>query len=193
MKANPTDVMNNKRFWIITGFILLAVLSRILPHPYNFTPLGAIALFGAAYFTDKRWALFIPLMAMWVSDIFLNNVFFSSFYEGFTLFNSGMIWIYGSLILIALLGMKILKKVTIPRIVGSAAGASVIFFLVSNLGVWMTSGMYPLSVEGLMACYSAAIPFFHNTLAGDLIYSATLFGAFEYLRYRSPSLVTAGV
>jgi|LFIK01.1.fsa_nt_gi hypothetical protein len=180
-------------FFIVTGFILLAVLSRILPHPYNFTPLGAIALFGAAYFTNKTWAILIPLGAMWLSDLFLNNVLFSSFYEGFTLFHSNMIWVYGSLVLIALLGMKVLKKVTLPRVLGSAVGASVLFFLVSNLGVWLTTPMYPLTPEGLIACYTAAIPFFHHTLAGDLIYCGVLFGGFEYLRYRSPSLAAIHV
>jgi len=185
--------MNNKRFWILTGFILLAVLSRVLPHPYNFTPLGAIALFGAAYFTDKRWAILIPLGAMWLSDLFLNNLLYSSFFEGFTLFNSGMFWVYGSLLLIVFLGMKTLKKVTFPRIIGSAFGASVIFFLISNLGVWLSATMYPMTMEGLIACYTAAIPFFHNTLAGDLIYSVTLFGAFEYMRYRTPELVAAKI
>lgn len=181
--------MNNKRFWILTGFILLAVLSRILPHPYNFTPLGAIALFGAAYFSDRRWAILVPLGAMWMSDLILNNLLYSHFYAGFTLFNSGMIWVYGSLVLIALMGMKTLRKITMPRILGSAAGASVIFFLLSNLGVWFSATMYPMTLEGLLACYTAAIPFFHNTLAGDLIYSATLFGAFEVVRHRAPGLV----
>ncbi len=183
--------MKNKRFLIITGFIVLAVLSRILPHPYNFTPLGAIALFGAAYFTDKKWAILIPLIAMWISDLILNNFIYTAFFEGFTLFNSGMIWIYGSLILIALLGMKFLHKITLPRVLGSAVGASVIFFIVSNFGVWLTSPMYPLNLGGLAACYTAAIPFFHNTLAGDIVYCATLFGAFEYLKYKAPRLVRA--
>lgn len=180
--------MNNKRFLIITGFIVLAVLSRILPHPYNFTPLGAIALFGAAYFSDKKWAIIIPLMAMWISDLILNNFIFAAFFDGLTLFNWGMVWIYGSLIFIALAGMKILKKISLPRILGSAVMASILFFVISNLGVWLTSPMYPLSFQGLIACFTAAIPFFHNTLAGDLVYCAALFGAFEYLKYRVPDL-----
>jgi NADH:ubiquinone oxidoreductase subunit 4 (subunit M) len=95
------------------------------------------------------------------------------------------------LILIALAGMKFLHKITIPRVLGSAVGASVIFFIVSNFGVWLTSPMYPLNLGGLAACYTAAIPFFHNTLAGDIVYCATLFGAFEYLKYKTPGLVRA--
>ncbi|MGF1669788.1 MAG: DUF6580 family putative transport protein [Balneolaceae bacterium] len=183
--------MNKKHFALVTGFIGLAVLSRILPHPYNFTPLGAIALFGAAYFTDKKWAIIIPLVAMWISDLFLNNLVYTSIYGGFTLFNWGMLWIYGSLILIALLGMKVLKKVTVPRIIGGALSASVIFFIVSNFGVWLTSPMYPLNFGGLIASYTAAIPFFHNTLAGDLVYCSVLFGAYEYAKFKYPSLAVA--
>jgi hypothetical protein len=185
--------MKNKRFAIITGFIVLAVLSRVLPHPYNFTPLGAIALFGAAYFTDKKWAILIPLIAMWISDILINNFIFSAFFDGFTLFHSAMIWTYGSIALIALMGMKFLKKVTIPRVLGSAIGASVIFFVISNFGAWLASPMYPLNISGLAAAYTAAIPFFHNTLAGDIIYCTTLFGAFEYLKMKAPGFVEARV
>ena len=183
--------MNKKNFAIITGFILLAVLSRVLPHPYNFTPLGAIALFGSAYFTDKKWAFIIPVAAMWISDLILNNLFYSSIYGGFTLINTGMIWIYGSIILIALVGMKTLKKVTVPRVLGSALSASVIFFIISNLGVWLTSGMYPLNESGLIATFTAAIPFFHNTIAGDLVYCSVLFGAYEFAKYKYPGLVFA--
>lgn len=183
--------MKNKRFLIITGFIVLAVLSRILPHPYNFTPLGAIALFGAAYFTDKKWAILIPLIAMWLSDLILNNFIYTAFFDGFTLLNWGMVSVYGSVILIALVGMKFLHKVTIPRVLGSAIGASVIFFIITNFGAWLASPMYPLNLGGLLASYTAAIPFFHNTLAGDIVYCATLFGAFEYLKYKAPRFVAA--
>lgn len=180
--------MKNKRFLIITGFIIMAVLSRVLPHPYNFTPLGAIALFGSAYFADKRWAIIMPLVAMWVSDLLLNNLVYSAYYEGFTLFHSGMAWTYGSMILIALLGMKLFEKVTLPRVFGGALGASVIFFLVSNFGSWLASPVYTPDLQGLIACYTAAIPFFHNTIGGNLVYCAALFGVYEYLKYRMPEL-----
>ncbi|MGM0506394.1 MAG: DUF6580 family putative transport protein [Bacteroidota bacterium] len=177
--------MTNKRtFALVTGFITLAVLSRILPHPYNFTPLGAIALFGAAYFNKWHWAIAIPLVAMWLSDLVINNLLFARFFDGFTLFHSGVFWIYGSLVLIALMGRKTLNSVTPLRVAGSAFGASIIFFLFSNFGVWASGTMYPLSLEGLIACYTAAVPFFHYTLAGDLLYSTALFGGFEYIQSR---------
>ncbi|MEX0639250.1 MAG: DUF6580 family putative transport protein, partial [Balneolaceae bacterium] len=156
-----------KKFWFLAGLILLAALSRLLPHPYNFTPLGAVALFGAAFFTDKKWAILVPLFAMWISDLMLNNVFYSAFHSGFTFATMNMAWVYGSLILIAILGFKLLKKVTLPRVVGGALSASVIFFLVTNFGVWISGSIYPISLQGLIPCYTAPIPFFHYTVAGD--------------------------
>ncbi|MFU8813409.1 MAG: DUF6580 family putative transport protein [Balneolaceae bacterium] len=189
----PTDKRTypmKKSFLLITGFILFAALFRLIPHAYNFTPIGAIALFGAAYFTDKKWALIIPLGAMWISDLLLNNLVYASFYSGFTLFTPGFLFIYGGIVLIAVLGFYLFKKVTLPRVLAGAFGGSVIFFIVSNFGVWIASPMYPLTVEGLILCYTAAIPFFHNTLAGTLVYSGVLFGAYEYVKRNQPSLVT---
>jgi hypothetical protein len=180
--------MNKKTFYILSGFILFAALSRLLPHAYNFTPLGAIALFGAAYFKDKKWAFIIPITAFWISDLLLNNLVYSAYYEGFTWFTSGFLYLYGSIAMIAVLGYYLLKKVTIGRVIGGAFGASLIFFIVSNFGVWISSPLYPLSAEGLIACYTAAIPFFHNTLGGNLVYSALLFGAYEWLKVQYPSL-----
>ncbi len=187
--------MNKKTFYIIAGFILFAALSRLLPHAYNFTPLGAIALFGMAYFKDKKWALIIPLFALWGTDLILNNTKYAAFHDGFAWFTGGMLFIYGSFAMIAILGYYLFKKVSVGRVIGGALGASIIFFVISNFGVWLKSPMYPLNLEGLIMCYTAAIPFFHNTLAGDLIYCSVLFGGYEYLKSRYPSLqpVEAGV
>lgn len=184
--------MNKKTLFIIVGFIAFAALARLLPHAYNFTPVGAIALFGAAYFKDKKWALIVPLAALWISDILLNNIMYSSFYDGFAWFTSGFLYIYGSFALIVVLGYYLLKKITVGRVLGGAVGAALLFFIVSNFGVWLTSPMYPLTIEGLIACYTAAIPFFHYTLAGNIVYCGALFGAFEWLRYQYPSVQLIG-
>lgn len=180
--------MKKNAFYIIAGFILFAALARLFPHAYNFTPIGAIALFGAAYFGSKKWAFIVPIFALWISDLILNNYIYSAYYDGFTLFTSGFLYIYGGFALIVVLGFFLFDKVTIPRVLGGAIGGSIIFFIVSNFGVWISSPMYPLTLEGLILCYTAAIPFFHNTLGGTLIYSAALFGAYEYLKYMSTSL-----
>lgn len=185
--------MNKKSILIVTGFIIFAALTRLLPHAYNFTPIGAIALFGAAYFTRKKWALIIPLAAIWMSDLLLNNIIYSEFYEGFTLFTSGFLYIYGSIALIVILGYYLLKKITFGRVLGGALGASVIFFIVSNFGVWISGSMYPLTLEGLITCYAAAIPFFHYTIAGNVVYSALLFGAYEWMKATYPALQPAEV
>jgi hypothetical protein len=180
--------MKKQTFYIITGFILFAALARLLPHAYNFTPIGAIALFGAAYFAQKKWALIIPLAAIFMSDLILNNTVYAAYHEGFAWLTGGFLYIYGAIGMIVILGYYLLKKVTVGRVIGGAFGAAVVFYIVSNFGVWLTSPMYPLTAEGLIACYTAAIPFFHHTLAGNLIYSGVLFGGYEYLKSRYPSL-----
>jgi len=183
--------MNNKRFLVISGFILIAALSRVLPHPYNFAPMGAMSLFGAAYFTDKKFSFLLPLFAFFVSDLLVNNLLYASFYDGFVFLTPGFYWMYGSIALIVLAGMLILKKVNLKTVVAGSLSASIIFFLVTNFGAWLGSPMYPQSLSGLMMSYSAGIPFFHYTIAGDLIYSGVMFGAFEYARRKVPTLQIA--
>ena len=185
--------MNKKltlRFSVITILILLAAISRLLPHPPNFAPIGGMALFGAAYYTRRVWAYFVPIAAMWLSDLILNNVGYAQYFDGFVWFNPTWMFTFGSFALIVLLGTFTLKKVGVPQLLFSALGASIIFFLVSNFGVWLTSGMYPKSWGGLIACYAAGIPFFQNTVFGDLVYSAVLFGLFEWSLSWFPALRT---
>lgn len=176
------------RFGAITGIILLAALSRLIPHPANFAPIGGMALFGAAYFTKRYWAFVIPIVSMWISDLVLNNTVYAQYFDHFTWFYSGSLFTYGAFALIVLFGMLTLKKVRLSNLIVSALGASVIFFMISNFGVWFSGTMYPKDFGGLMACYTAGIPFFRNTLLGDLVYSGILFGVFEGLQYRFPVL-----
>lgn len=183
--------MNNKRFLVLSGFILIAALSRMVPHPYNFAPLGAMSLFGAAYFADKKFSFLLPLAAFFVSDLLVNNILFASFYDGFVLFTPGFYWMYGSIALIVLAGIFLLKKVNLKTVVAGSLSASIIFFLVTNFGAWIGSPLYPQSLSGLMMSYAAGIPFFHYTIAGDLIYSGVMFGAFEYARRKVPTLQLA--
>jgi hypothetical protein len=178
----------NLRFGVISMLILLAALSRLIPHPANFAPIGGMALFGAAWYSKRHWAFIIPIASMWISDLILNNVVYGQYFDGFVWFYSGSLFTYGAFALIVLFGMFTLKKIRIPRLIVSALGASVIFFLVSNFGVWLSAGMYPHTVAGLEACYVAGIPFFKNTIAGDLVYSAILFGAFGLSVRRFPQL-----
>jgi hypothetical protein len=172
--------MINIRFGVITLLILLVAVSRLIPHPPNFSPVGGMALFGAAYFAKRYWAFIVPIISMWISDLLLNNIVYGQYFDSFIWFYAGSLFTYGAFALIVLLGMLTLKKVRIPSLVASALGASAIFFIVSNFGVWFSGTMYPKDLSGLVACYVAGIPFFQNTVFGDLFYSTVLFGAFEF-------------
>ncbi|WP_428235124.1 DUF6580 family putative transport protein [Gracilimonas sp.] len=183
--------MNKKRFIVLSGFIIIAALSRIIPHPYNFAPIGAMSIFGAAYFTDKKFSFLVPLFAMFISDLLVNNLLYANFYGGFTLFTPGFYWMYGAIALIVVAGIFILKKVNTTTVIAGSLSASVIFFLVTNFGVWLSNPMYPQGIEGLLMSYTAGIPFFHYTVIGDLFYSGVMFGAFEYAKTKTPAFQRA--
>ncbi len=167
--------MLKPRFLILLVIVLLVAAARFLPHPPNFTPIAAMALFGGAFFADKRMAYVVTLGAMFISDLFLG-------------FHGTMAFVYGAFIITIFLGTKMAGKVTAGTVLGGAIGSSVLFYILTNFGVWLTSAYYPLTWAGLISCYVAAIPFFHYTLAGTLIYSAVLFGGFEFARRRVPAL-----
>ena len=166
---------NNSRILALLSAILLAAALRLVPHPPNFTPIGAMALFSGAYLGRRALAFVAPLAAMLLSDAVLG-------------FYSGMWVTYLAVALVALLGAITLQKRTPVRIGLAAVAGSALFFLVSNFGTWALSGMYPHTAAGLAACYVAAIPFFQNTLAGDLFYATLLFGGFALLERALPTL-----
>jgi len=184
--------MNSSKnnFYFVLGLILIAAFARIIPHYPNFTPLCAIALFGGKYFNNKYIAYLLPLLALWFSDILINNFILNNYFDGFTLFYSGFYWQYGSFILITLIGRKTLKNISFLRLLGISISSSLLFFVISNFGVWISSSFYSKDVFGLIACYVAAIPFYYGTLSGTIFYSFFLFGSYEFLS-RKLSKVTS--
>lgn len=150
---------------LLLAIIFGAAALRLLPHPSNFTPIGALALFAGAHFDDKRWAFIVPLAAMFLSDILLG-------------FHGQMPVVYGAFAVIVCLGFALKEKKTALRVTGASLAAATFFFIVSNFAVWAFDGLYPMTFQGLVTCYAAAIPFFQNWLAGTLFYSAVLFGGF---------------
>ncbi len=195
--------MNNKiklRIGILAIIIFAAATSRLLPHPYNFTPIGAMGLFGAAHFS-RRWLAFaLPFAALWISDLMLINVVYSQYYEGFQWFGHG--WVYAAFGLIVLLGFALLRRINARNVFAASVLASGIFFLVTNFGVWLSSPLYPQNLTGLLACYAAGLPFASMELApplgfllngvlGDLFYCGVLFGAFAWAQQRFPALQPA--
>lgn len=171
------------KYRLAIALIALAAITRLFPHPHNFTPLAAIALFGAAYFKREWWMLAVPFVALFLSDLFINNVIYSGLNPQFTLITSW--WIYAAFALIMLVGMGWLQKITTFRVLGASLSASLLFFLVTNFSVWLESSMYPTSLAGLLSCYTAGIPFLGNTVMGDLFFSAAMFGTYEWAKKRS--------
>ena len=144
--------------------ILFAALSRLIPHPMNFAPITAIALFSGTYL-NKKYAFIIPIIAMLLSDAVIG-------------FHSSMVWVYGSFVIIALIGIWLKSHKRIGYVIGTTLASSIIFFVITNFGVW-TSGYYGHTLNGLTECYVMAIPFFRNSVAGDLFYVALMFGIYE--------------
>jgi len=173
---------------VLAGMILLAVLSRVIPHPPNFSPIEAVALFGGAYFAKRTWAIAVPLISMAISDLVLGLINGGVYLDYFL--NAHFLSIYACIALCTLLGFGLRARVSGPRVLGYSLIGSVLFFLVTNFAVWATANptLAPACSSGLGACYVAGLPFFQWTLLGTLFYSALLFGSFALLRSRIPQL-----
>lgn len=162
---------------VIGGLILAGALARLLPHPPNMTPMAAIALFGGATL-PLRWALTISLGAMAVSDLALGLLAG----DWRVTFHPTLPAVYASFAATVLLSRFFLRKgIRIVPLAVVTLTSSILFFVVTNFAVWLVGGLYPLTWEGLVACYVAALPFFRNSLVGDVLYTATLFGSYALL------------
>jgi hypothetical protein len=175
--------MNKTRFTFLAGMILAATASRLIPHPPNFSPIAALALFGGASFASKRAAFLVPLAGLFLSDLVLG-------------FYSITPVVYGSFALITCLGLWLRRRQSVSRIASAAVVSALLFFVLTNFGVWAIGTMYPKNFAGLTDCYVAAIPFFRNTLASNLLYSALLFGCLalvekRFVSVREPAVAVA--
>ncbi len=166
----------NKRTSFIFAVILiaLAAFSRLIPHPMNFAPITAIALFGGVYFNGK-YSPILPLGALLISDLFLG------FYDG-------ILWVYGSFLLVVVIGLLIRRYKTVPVVFGATIVSSLLFFLITNFGVWQAGLFYTKDLTGLVECYAAAIPFYRNAVLGDLFYVTMMFGAYELVTKYLPKV-----
>ncbi|MEC8946144.1 MAG: DUF6580 family putative transport protein, partial [Candidatus Neomarinimicrobiota bacterium] len=147
-----------KNILLIVALIVIGILGRIIPHPPNFTPIIAIALLASHVFKNKWIVILTPLMAMWISDLVINNYLYAGYYDSLLIFSSSFLWVYGPIIFIALLGTVLIKKVKMSNIALSSISGSLIFFLVTNFGVWISGTMFPKSLFGLIECYTFALP-----------------------------------
>lgn len=177
--ANPRLV--TPRFLVLVGMIAVAVGFRLLAFfvptlgLYNYSPVEAIALFGGAYFLDRRLAFLVPLGAMLVSDVIIG-------------LHALLPVVYGCIALTTLLGFNLRNRVGAGRVAAYGVVSATLFFVVTNFFVWLLGSMYPHDGAGLVACYVAAIPFYKNTLVGTALWSVLMFGGFELLRRSTPAL-----
>lgn len=160
-------IFKNIEFLVALLFLLVGIGLRLIPHAPNFTPIAALALFGAVYF-PKKIAVILPLVAMFISDIFIG------FYDP-----KIMIAVYGSFALCAIIGFWLKNHKKWYNILGSSVLASLIFFFATNFAVFAFSPWYAKSFAGLAQCYVMALPFFRNTLLGDIFFVSVFFGAYE--------------
>jgi hypothetical protein len=155
--------------------IILAAVLRIAPHPWNFTPIGAMALFSGAMFRDRRVAFLFPLVALFVGDLFVG------LYRIIPI-------VYASFLLSILIGTRLANRRSILRIGGAVFLGALQFFLVSNFAIWKFYDTYPHTLAGLVTCYILGLPLFGNTLAGDAFYATLFFGIFALAEKYFPAL-----
>lgn len=170
----------NPRVATIVGVIIAVAAFRLVPHPWNVTPIMAMALFGGAHLDDRRLAFLIPMSAMLVSDALLG-------------LHWTMPFVYAALAATVFLGGWLRHHLSPGTVMGSALSGSIVFFLVTNFGAWLSHGMYPLTPQGLWAAYVAGIPFFRNMVVGDLVFAALLFGGFYLAERHFPALRRSAV
>ena len=154
----------------VFAIVLIAVASftRLIPHPFNFTAIGAMAIFSGANFKDKRFAFLLPLIAMFITDLIIG-------------FHFSILPVYGCFAFAVWMGLKIKQKQNILSITSASLISSTVFFLITNLPLWYVDiSLYPMTLNGTLESYSMAIPFFKNQILGDLLYSGLLFGVYHF-------------
>lgn len=151
-------------------FVAIGAVSRVIPHPANFAPIAAMALFGGVYLSKKQ-ALTLPIAAMILSDFFLG-------FDSLPMRLS----VYGSFLLAVFVGFWIKKHKNSKHIILASLFSSVLFFVITNFAVWAFTNMYSKNITGIFEAYLYAIPFFRNTILGDLFYSGVFFGGHELVQ-----------
>lgn len=181
--------MLKPNLWTIFALIAGAAATRLAPHWWNLTAIGAVCLFGGAYF-QRKWAAFVvPLAALAISDVFLQTFVYPDLGPDY--------FKYIAFVAVVPLGFLLQGRTKPLPVAVAAVSASALFFLLSNFAVWAFgdgSGlrMYPLTPAGLLACYVAALPFSLNSLYGDLLFTGVLFSGMEYYKSRSAALAGKG-
>lgn len=182
-------------YLIALSIIVIGAFSRLIPHMPNFSMIEGLALFGGAYLGSRLLSMAVPVVALYLSDLVINNTVARPFFpdhEGLVFFHEYMIFNAVAMIAIVLLAQFALKKVTAGRVISSALVASLLFFVVTNVGSWLTQPIYSKDFAGLAAAFTAAVPFYQNTWISGVLFSVLLFGSYElYQSYVSGKLQAA--
>jgi hypothetical protein len=155
-----------RRLWIV--MVVLGACARLVPHPWNFTPMMAIGLFAGSHARKVSTGVLATLLALALSDAVLG------FYSGFW-------YVYAAALIPVFLGKWIRDRSAAGLIAGAALGSSLSFFLITNFMFWATGNMYPHTISGLSACFLAGIPFYRNQILGDAFYTAAIFGGYALI------------
>ena len=170
MLSNNYKPQNLKPQIVAISVVIFALaLFRLLPHWPNVSPVAAMALFGGAFYADKRLAFIVPFVALFLSDLVLG-------------LHNSMVFVYAGFALTVAIGFMLRNRITVTNTAFAVVVSSVLFFLLTNFGAWLTSALYAKTAEGLMQAFVAGIPFFQNSLLGNLAYAAVIFGGYVLLR-----------
>ena len=165
-------------FLPVAILIVLAAITRFIPHPFNFTAIGAMALFSSANFKDKRLAYLMPIAVMFITDLFLG-------------FHFSILPVYACFAFTVFMGTKIASKQNVANVAITSIASSIVFFLVTNLPFWyLDQHLYSMNLQGTILSYSMALPFFTNQILGDLFFNGVLFSVYHLVILKS-SKVTA--
>ncbi len=170
----------NANILFASAIILIAVVTRLIPHLPNFSPVLAIALFSGFFISNKRLAVLIPLTIMLLSDIIIG-------------FHQSMLAVYLCFFLMVLVGFRLSDKINFTKAILATFAGSIVFFLVTNFYFWLFSGMYTMNYAGLVDCYVRAIPFYRNSILGDLAYMGVLYGSYQLFHRYVTSLSSAKI
>ncbi|TAF44776.1 MAG: hypothetical protein EAZ51_00380 [Sphingobacteriales bacterium] len=182
----------NLRNWVLVFIIIAAAATRFIflgqqTVLSNFTPIGAIALFGGTYFTDKYKAYLVPILTLLVSDVFVTYTYTGQW----TLFYSGFFWVYASFAFMVFIGSRI-KKVNAGSVLLGALASVLVHWIITDIQPWLAGTMYNKDITGYYQSLIAAIPFERNLLLGNLVYGAILYGGFELAQARFTVLKRVG-
>lgn len=169
MFQNSTKSLSQQPYFVVLMLILAAACSRMIPHPPNWTAVVAMSLFAGAMLPSLFLSLVVPVISLLLTDLVFG-------------FHSTMWGVYLPMMAIVLLGRWALtQKRNVVRVMGLGLVSSIAFFVISNMAVWLVGGLYPLTLTGLVECYTMAVPFFSYQLGGDLMFTAVIFGAYALL------------